>query len=116
MTGTSEPNLYKTERYQQPTDPALAYTFAVPNGTYNVRLHFAEIYSGTKGAGLRVFDIDLESLRACEDVDIFTQAGGGDKALELEKTVSVADGNLSIGFVRQVQNPKINAIEILSSP
>ena len=39
-----------------------------------------------------------------------------DKALVLEKTVSVADGNLSIGFVRQVQNPKINAIEILSSP
>ena len=88
----------------------------MPNGTYNVRLHFAEIYSGTKGAGLRVFDIDLESLRAFEDVDIFTQAGGGDKALVLEKTVSVADGNLSIGFVRQVQNPKINAIEILSSP
>jgi hypothetical protein len=116
VSGTEDPTLYLTERYEQPTDPALVYTFSVPNGNYSVRLFFAEIYSGTKAVGARIFDIDVQSSRAFEDVDIYAQAGGGDKALVLQKTASVTNGQLTISFGRQVQNPKINAIEILSLP
>jgi hypothetical protein len=116
VTGTTDPTLYKTERYQQPTDPKLVYTLPVPNGNYRVRLFFAETYSATKAVGARIFDIDVQGLPAFEDVDIFARAGGADKALMLEKTTNVTNGQLTVGFGRQVQNPKINAIEIISIP
>jgi chitodextrinase len=116
VSGTTAPTLFKTERYEQPTDPRLVYTFSVPNGSYRVRLHFAEVYAATKGVGKRIFDIDIQSLRAFEDVDIFSRAGGGDKAIVLEHNATVTSGQLAIGFIRQVENPKINAIEIISVP
>jgi hypothetical protein len=34
----------------------------------------------------------------------------------LKKSVSVTNGQVKIGLVRQVQNPKINAIEIVPLP
>ena len=84
----------------------------VPNGNYTVRLHFAETYSGTKGPGKRVFDVDIQSARAFENVDIYALAGGN-KALVLSKSLSVSNGQIKIAFLRQVENPKINAIEIV---
>lgn len=116
IANTNDDPLFHSERYDASTAPELTYSFTVPNGTYVVRLYFAENYASAKGAGLRVFDIDIEGARAFEDVDIYTQAGGGNKAMMLEQTVSVTDGQLNIGFVHQVQNPKINAIEILPAP
>jgi hypothetical protein len=116
ITGTSDPTLYKTERYQASGASPLSYTFSVPNGNYEVRLYFAETYAATQVAGARVFDVDIQSLRAFENVDIFTQAGGANKALVLKKSVSVTNGQVKIGLVRQVQNPKINAIEIVPLP
>lgn len=113
VTGTTEPTLFKTERYDLPATPELTYTIPVPNGSYLVRLHMAETYGPTTGAGLRVFDIDLQGVRAFEDVDIFSQAGGGNIALVLQKSVSVTTGSVVIGFIHQVENPKINAIEII---
>jgi hypothetical protein len=34
----------------------------------------------------------------------------------LEKSTTVINGQLTIEFARQVQNPKINAIELVSTP
>ncbi len=45
IAGTSDPTLYRTERWDSPSAPVMTYSFAVPNGTYQVRLHFAENYS-----------------------------------------------------------------------
>ena len=115
ITGTADPTLYRTERWDEPSGNELLYSFAAPNGTYQVRLHFAETYSGGKGVGLRVFDIDLQAVRTFEDVDIFSLAGGADKATTLQAPVTVTDGIIRIRFLHQLQNPKINAIEILSS-
>jgi hypothetical protein len=113
VTGNAAPALFNTERYEAPTHPPLVYTFSVPNGSYLVRLLFAETYGPTKGIGKRVFDIDIQSAPAFQNVDIFALAGGADRALILENTSSVTTGQLKIGFVRKVQNPKINAIEII---
>lgn len=116
VTGTADPVLYRTERWDEPTGAELTYAFSVPNGDYQVRLHFAETYASTQGAGLRVFDVNLQSALAFDDVDIFALAGGGSKALILTKTITVTNGQATIGLVRQVENPKINAIEILPAP
>jgi hypothetical protein len=63
-----------------------------------------------------VFDIYIQSILAFQNVDIFSLAGGGDKALELSAPATVSDGTLKIAFSRRVENPKINAIEIVSDP
>ena len=115
VSGTNDPVLFRSERYDPTPSPELSYSFNIPNGTYLVRLHLAETFANTSGAGLRVFDIDIQGARAFEDVDIFTLAGGANQALVLEKSVTVSSGQLTIGFVHQVENPKVNAIEILPS-
>ena len=112
VSGTTDPALFRNERYDEPTGNELSYNFPVANGSYLVRLFFAETYSATQGAGLRVFDIDLQSVRTFEDVDIFTQAGGGNQALVLSAPVTITTGTINIRFLHQVQNPKVNAIEI----
>ena len=116
VAGTTNPTLYKSERYRTPSTIPLTYTFSVPNGNYLVRLHFAETYSLSKGAGKRVFDIDVQGTRAFDNVDIFVMAGGGNRALVLEKPTTVTNGQIRLSLYQQVQNPKINGLEIISGP
>ena len=59
-----------------------------------------------------MFDVDVQSVRTFEDVDIYTQAGGGYKALILSAPVTITSGSINLRFRHQAQNPKINAIEI----
>lgn len=81
-----------------------------------MRLHFAETYSSAKVVGERIFDINIEEARAFDNVDIFALAGAEDKAFVLEKPTAVADGQINISFMKQLQNPKINAIEVIPTP
>ena len=95
-------------------DGAVAFTFGVPvtNGTYQVRLHFAEL--NKNGAGLRVFDVNIEGgANELTGFDVWTQAAGINKAIVREFTTTVTDGTLTIQFIRQVENAKISGIEIL---
>jgi fibronectin type 3 domain-containing protein len=92
----------------------VAFTFGVPvtNGTYLVRLHFAEL--NKNGAGLRVFDVNIEGgPNELTGFDIWQQAAGINNAIAREFTTTVTDGNLTIQFIRQVENAKISGIEIL---
>ena len=82
------------------------------NGTYQVRLHFAEL--NKNGAGLRVFDVNIEGgANELTSFDIWVQAAGINKAIVREFTTTVTDGTLTIQFIRQVENAKISGIEIL---
>ncbi len=51
IAGTDKAKLYQTERWDANTAPDLTYAFSVTNGTYIVRLHFAEIYDGVAFVG-----------------------------------------------------------------
>lgn len=112
IVGTLDDTLYQSERYGRETGPELQYAFTLPNGNYTVRLHFAEIYAGTSAAGARVFDVFLENQLVLDNFDIFA-AVGGNAALVRSFPVNVSDGQLNIGFVHGIQNPKIAAIEVL---
>lgn len=93
---------------------AFKYIIPVVNGSYTVRLHFAEL--NKNGAGLRIFDVNIEGgAKELVNFDIFAQAGGIRKAIFRDFPVSVTDGNVTIDFIRQVENAKISAIEILPS-
>ena len=93
---------------------ATAFTFNVPvsNGTYDVRLHFVEL--NKNDANLRKFDVNLEGgTNELINFDIFAEAGGMNKALTRSFTVNIVDGTVTIQFIRQVENAKISAIEIV---
>jgi chitodextrinase len=115
IAGTSDPALYRTERWDPPTAPELAYAFTVPNGTYTVKLHFAETWSAGQGVGKRVFNVALEGAQVLTNFDIFAQAGGYTALIKTFQT-TVSDGQLNINFTHgSADDPQIGAIEILST-
>lgn len=110
MTGTNSPKVYETERYSMD-----AYKFSIPNGSYTVRLHFAETYDGITGDGQRVFSITIDEKTVLEDFDPYKEAGGFQKpVVKTIKSLTVTNEELVIGFISNIQNPEINGIEILS--
>jgi hypothetical protein len=110
---TQDDSVYQTERWDSISTGNLIYRFDVPNGDYQVNLHFSDVYSGTQGEGLRVFDTLIEGQLRLDDLDIFSLVGA-DAALIRSFDVTVFDGEMEIEFVSQVENAKICAIEILS--
>jgi hypothetical protein len=107
IRNTTTPVLYQSERYG-----AATYTYAVPNGTYKVKLKFAEIYFGQ--AGRRIFNVVLNGQTVLMNFDIFVAAGGSDLAVDREFLVTVSGGRIVIQLVTVLENPKISGIEIVS--
>lgn len=107
ISNTQDPDIYRTERYSM-----TSYNFGVPNGAYAVKLHFAEVYSGIAGPGDRVFSFSVQG-HEFKDFDIWVKAGGPDKAYIQSVDAEVTNGVLNIMFTPDVENPKINGIEIL---
>lgn len=107
ISNTKTPNLYRSEHYGM-----TAFARSVPNGRYEIRLHFAEMYEKITGPGQRVFSFTVEG-REFKDLDIWAAAGGSRRALIETVVVDVKDGKLDITFVGKVQYPVISAIEII---
>nr|MBA3686201.1 DUF1593 domain-containing protein [Planctomycetota bacterium] len=68
IAGTDADPVYRSERYG-------AYTYAIPvaNGSYDLRLQFAEIYQTANGR--RVFDVLVEGQERVANLDIHAQVG-----------------------------------------
>ncbi|HSC45220.1 MAG TPA: malectin domain-containing carbohydrate-binding protein [Candidatus Acidoferrum sp.] len=113
-TGTSDPALYQSNRYNAGSTP-LIYKFAVANGAYRVNLLFSENYSGLQSVGARVFNVKLNGMTVLQNFDIFAVVGANAAVVESFNT-NVTNGQVAIEFDTLVQNPKINAIEILPMP
>jgi len=113
--------LYQSERF----DPqhTFDYKIPVPNGDYEVILHFAEIYwgatgGGAGGVGKRIFDVNIENVLVLDDYDIVADVGA-ETPVKKSFMVTVSDGELSLHFsaltiTGGVNSPKVSAIEILS--
>jgi hypothetical protein len=112
IDGTTDDPLYQTERVDAVTSPELAYVFDVPNGNYQVKLHFAEIWSGAWATGKRVFGVKVEGQLVESGIDIYA-AVGANSSLVKTYSAKVSDGRLQIEFVRKTQNPTISAIEVI---
>lgn len=109
IANSLDDRIFQTERWGM-----TGYRIPVPNGSYRVRLYFAETYTGITAAGQRVFDVTVENT-TINGIDIFAQTGGRNSALIKEVTVTVADGALDIAFTNRVNNALINGIEIVDS-
>jgi hypothetical protein len=109
VTGTNDPEMYRTERYSM-----AGYTFNVPNGKYKVNLYFAETYDGITGPGERIFSFSVQG-KEHKDFDIWKEAGGFAKVKVVSEDVTVTNGKIEIKFTANVQNPCVDAIEIIPS-
>lgn len=107
ITNTTQPEIYRSEHYGMD-----AFAWKVPNGKYEVKLHFCETYEGITGPGERVFSFNVEG-KIFNDFDVWKKAGGFARAYVESVPVDVTDGQLNIKFTPNVENPQINAIEIL---
>ncbi len=116
IVNTADDALYQSERFGN-----FSYSLPLPGGSYQVTLHFAEIWWGTPaagsgGAGSRRFNVDAEGQRKLSEYDIFARAGGALRAVTESFTVSVIDGTLNINFTSgSSDQAKVSAIEVVPS-
>ncbi|HQR34518.1 MAG TPA: malectin domain-containing carbohydrate-binding protein, partial [Blastocatellia bacterium] len=117
VDGAPDPKLFETSRegdfqYDIPLDP----------GTYELRLHFAEMMFGGRnvgagGEGSRIFDVDVNGKRLLSRFDILSDAAGANLADErVFKDISPdSDGMLRMSFKHMIRDPLLNALEIKPS-
>lgn len=115
ITGTKTPELYRSERYSMDS-----YSVKVPNGAYVVKLHFSEDYDGITGPEDRVFTYAVKdgsatgkTIKEVKDFSPWKAAGAQYKAYVDSIPVNVTTGQITITFTPQVENPQINALEII---
>ena len=107
IANTKIPEVYRSEHYSMES-----FSYKLPNGKYQVRLHFAETFDGISGPGQRVFSFNVQG-QEFKDVDVWKKSGGALRAYVETVPVNITDGKLSIKFISNIENPQINGIEII---
>ena len=107
IANTKDPGLYRSEHYSMDS-----FSCDLPNGKYIARLHFAETYDRITGPGQRVFSFNVQG-KEFKDFDVWKKAGGPKRAYVETVPVDVTNGTFTITFTSNIQNPQINAIEII---
>ncbi|KAA6441234.1 hypothetical protein FEM33_03210, partial [Dyadobacter flavalbus] len=115
ILNTTDDVIYRSAR----SGATISYSIPVPNGSYSVILHFAELYFGAPGkvaggTGKRRFNVAIEGASKLTNYDIYAKAGGAVRAVKETFPVSVTDGMMNINFTSgSVNQPLINAIEVV---
>lgn len=105
--------LFQSERWDPSRSPNMRWNFPVVSGNrYEIRLFFAETYSGAQRVGARKFDVRIEGQVVLHDYDIFAEAGGY-KGIMKTFAVEAPDDSLDIELGYVVRNPTISGIEII---
>jgi hypothetical protein len=103
--------LFQTERWDPAGAPELQWSFPVTPGGYEVRLYFAEIYSGIQSAGARVFNVAIEGNPVLTNFDVYAAVGANKGLMKSFQVTS--DSTLTIDFTHVKENPAVKGIEIL---
>jgi N-acetylneuraminic acid mutarotase len=85
-----------------------SYDLPVDNGTYSVKLYFAETYFTS--VGKRKFDVFIEGKQVLNDFDMVAQTRPN-TAIARTYSTEVADGVLSVRFVAEIDNGIVSALE-----
>ncbi|MEN6307870.1 MAG: alpha/beta hydrolase-fold protein [Anaerohalosphaeraceae bacterium] len=107
IAGTKDSALFLSEHYAMN-----AFFCKVPNGKYIAKLYFAETFEGISGPGQRVFSYTVQG-QEFKDFDIWAKTGGSNRAYVETVPVEVTNGQFRIDYTTQIENPMINAIEII---
>jgi hypothetical protein len=108
ITGTTDPGLYKDERYGVFTENIM-----VPTGTYDVKIHYAETQGAA--AGQRVASTDITDTTGTDipNLDIAATVGQNKALVKTITGVYVSDGALNVKTIAGTGDPVISAIEVL---
>jgi hypothetical protein len=116
VTDPAPQGVYQTEFYLNTPTVGAALTYTFPGlhagGNYKIRLHFAELFQ--TAVGTRKFDVAINGNVVLDDYDLIAVTGARYKAVVNEFTVPAdSNGAIVIDFIKVVENPKINGIEII---
>jgi hypothetical protein len=109
VAGTDDDALYQTYLSSTGDFNVISYDVPLANGTYQVRLHFAEMY--WPAIGNRVFSIDIENARRLTNFDIYREVGPR-AALVKDYEANVADGVLTLKFTPTANRLSLAGVEI----
>jgi subtilisin family serine protease len=109
IAGTPDQGLFQDLRLSMD-----GYRFDVPNGRYQVDLHFAELQR--TAVDQRRFEVSIEGEQVLPNLDVFDEAGGRFVALTRSFVVTVEDGHLDVGFDELDGDPIVNAILVTGLP
>jgi hypothetical protein len=117
VPATTPPGIFSTERWDPGSNgdgQEMDWSFPVTPGLpLQVRLYFANNYSGTSQVGQRVFDVALDGSTVLDHYDIVADAGNATGTMKSFNITSPASGQVTIDFSHEVENPLINGIEIV---
>jgi hypothetical protein len=108
IDGTTDDPLYQSGR-----NGKFSYRFDVPDGLYDITLHFAEI--NFKAQGRRIFDVRIEGILRLDNYDIWAAAGHDVAVSLMFPGIQVDDGRLDIEFVPVIGKALVSAIAIEDS-
>lgn len=96
------------------------FTYTLPGfiagAVYIVRLHFAEVYFLTNGAGKRLFNVTINGTQVLTSFDVDATAGGAEIAIAESFYVTAnTSGQIVIQFVAIKDNAKISAIQVCTT-
>ncbi len=104
IAGTDKDTMYKSERWG-----VSSYNIPLAEGTYTLKLHFAEI---NPASGTRIFDVSAEGKALLSNYNISAEAGDFTAAVK-EYTVTINDGVLNISFTKTSNATKLSGLEIV---
>lgn len=110
ISNTRIPSIYCSERFGMSK-----FVQDLPNGKYDVKLHFAITYEGITGPGQCLFSMDVEGT-ALKNFDVWKKAGGASRAYVETVPVRITDGKLDITFTSEGESTTLSAIEIVPTP
>ncbi len=122
VEGTDLDELFYTEIVTQNDSATSPFSYKIPieNGTYTVKLYWAEVYWGIHpegidgGVGSRIFSVTMEDMPIINNIDLFAELGTANADTRMYD-IEVTDGELTITFQSTVDRPKISAIEIFGN-
>jgi hypothetical protein len=103
---TTSGSLFQNER----TGKTFSYGIAVANGSYEVNLGFAELY--WNAANSRIFSVTGEGQSLLSNYDLWSDAGGQNKAVVKKYTVNVTDGVLNLNFSASKDQAKVDFLQV----
>jgi Malectin domain/Domain of unknown function (DUF5122) beta-propeller len=109
---TTPASVFSTERWDPSGGNEMIWSFPVPAGRHvGVRLYLSERCFCTFDPGSRVFDVTIDGSTVLDNWD-------GNVAVRhntgtMRQFNITSDGSVNIGFVHQVENPNIDAIELI---
>jgi PKD repeat protein len=104
--------VFDSERWDPSDATEMQWAFPVPAGRHvQVRLYLANRCGCTSAAGQRAFDVSVDGTQMLSHYDIVADVG--DQVGEMKSFDVTSDGSVDVAFGHEVENPLVNAIEII---